>query len=334
MAIDIFSPDATFESFEDRERQFQAQLQPGPAQFNTLFGRSKKALAPRFNSALFPGLSASAASETSKRGGILPAGTLPGSINSLALQQSLSLANQLAGLRTIGAQIEQGLPPSVNVGQRAAEGALEGFVAGGGVGAIPGAVGGYLSGKGDREARDELRGRVYDIFKATEPAAFGRDLDETRATTREAALASGAGARAEQSLQKTISLTGLRGTPIGSLAALSAGSQEDLLALGANFQQALKSTSERVASLAGSPIEVDRDPLARALEGIADAVLAFNQGRNKGNDEFQGPEIDPRTGARVPGAGPDGTARVLQNLPGAFDNSPVTGIPNTAFDKP
>lgn len=300
--------------------EFQRQLHPGPQRFNTLFGRSKRVLRDRFGSALSPGLSSAAALEASKRGGILPAGTVPGSVDSLSLTAALDLTNRLSGLRNLGSQIEQGLPPKVNQQARIVEGGAEGFVAGGPIGAGAGAIGGRLGGKEDKNARDDLVKRVRQIFEATEPGRFGETLDETAASTREAALASGAGARAEQSVQRTISLSGLRGTPLGSLASIAAGAQEDLLALGSNFQTALGITEGAVRSAAGAPIQTGRDPLARALEGIANAALAFNQGRRP-KEEFQGPEINPRTGTRVPGAGPEGTARVVptpgQTLPGA-----------------
>ena len=75
--------------------EFQRQLHPGTRQFNSLFGRSKSVLRSRFSDALLPGLTSSAASEASKRGGIVPTSTLPGSVNALSTGSALDLANEL-----------------------------------------------------------------------------------------------------------------------------------------------------------------------------------------------------------------------------------------------
>lgn len=270
-----------------RSQRFRELLRPGPERFKNILARTRGTLTPLFRSALLPGLTAGLERETAARGGAIPISEdFGGAIENLGLTRSFDVAGELAGLRDVAGQVERGAqeirgPTSGEERSAVLGGAASGLAAGGPAGAITGAVGGYLSSRSERRAarreRQNREQRARAIAEETAPEKIGETFGELRGVTREAALASGAGARREQQIQSAISLSGLRGTGLGSLAAIAGGVQEELGAIDLGLDKTLETTTAKVGEIAGAPLQRPRtgDRLAQAIEGMAQGFLAF-----------------------------------------------------------
>ena len=282
-------------------------VRPGPEQFKGLVAGGRAAFTPQFRSALLPGLTASLGRQQRMRGGAVPlSADIGGAVENVALSRSFDVAGELSGLRSIASQLLENRAEGPSSGETRRDilgGAAAGFATGGPFGAIAGGVGGALSSKKKKKAarkeNQERERRAREIAEAASPEKVAENVEALRATTREVALASGAGARREAQIESAVSLSGLRGTGLGSIASIAAGAQEDLASIGLAFDTAIDTTKRIVGNIAGREIPTDRsgDRITQALEGLAQGVLAFGAARGKTGTTL--PTSEPLVGTQV-----------------------------------
>jgi hypothetical protein len=262
---------------------------------------SRDVIAPILERRLGPALAQAVGQQLGR-----PGATIEGVLNGLATTGGMDVGKELAGLQQEINAARSGIAPTPSVGTSAREGAIQGAAAGigggpigMGIGAIAGAVGGVVGGRAASRKREDQRRHLENARGLATADAFGNEVTKLESGVREAALASGAGARRAQDLEAAITASGLRDTGIGTLASIAAGVQVPLEGIMATFSAAMGEIQKNVGVALGEPVGATRpDPLARALEGMATLFLtpgatSFNPQRAQRVPENTGFETPP-----------------------------------------
>lgn len=244
----------------------------------SLTARSRRLAKPFFKTRIGPALERAVAAQLGR-----PGASASGILEGLATTGGFEVARELSGIQAELQAIKQGIPRATGIQESAIEGGAEGLVAGGPVGAASGAVAGVLGSKGDRDAEQRRQQRVASAQLAATPEGVFKEAEEQEALARELALSSGAGAQNAQVLEAIISQTGLRDTGIGTLASIAAGIQVPVIGVQATLGLALDETRKEVEAEVGAIFseKADRNPLARALEGLSTFFLTRQKGKEK-----------------------------------------------------
>jgi hypothetical protein len=270
---------------EAETQKFFASITSDPT---ILSPQLKAVLLPFLQGRVAPALGRAAAAQAGR-----PGASMQGIINNLATTGGFQLAQGLGGLQSAIESARLGIPSAPSIGTSAVEGGIEGFAASGSpYGALAGAVGGALKSRSARKAEGKAQGAAQTAAQEATPAAFAEEVARSEGTVREAALASGEGARRAQSIEAAITASGLRDTGLGTLASLAAGIQVPLDTASKTLNLALEQTTQDVERQIGAlgRIRQQRDPVAMALEGLTTAFLA---GGFKKKPTVSGTDLNP-----------------------------------------
>lgn len=292
--MSIFGPDSAWyrnKYGDPRTAPRKSAVFPDVRLQRELLGGLRSGFGEQVRGAVLPGLTSAIARQSMMRGGSLPfASDIPASADTLSLLASSDYADLLMGLRTGISGALQGIPSAGSARSDILGGAAQGFVAGGPFGAIAGAAGGALNSGSKKQARSDALKHADRAIEFASPERTAQIFEEELPLARETALASGEGQRRAQAIESAISASGLRGTGLGALASVAAGVQTEL----AGLEQAIATTRDiqqrQVSSVIGTPVKESRDPLARALEGLASDVATGSLTRSRPTAATRVPE--------------------------------------------
>jgi len=277
---------------EARTAPRKFEVFPSGYNYRKLLGGLQRGFGEQYAAGLLPGLGAAAARQAMLRGSVINPmlADIPASADVLALMNSADIADQLQGLRTVIAGQIQGVPTAGSSKTDILTGAAEGFGAGGPFGAIAGSGAGALESSAKTQARSNTLRNIDRAIEFTSPERTAETFMDIQPTARELSLASGQGQRRAQSIEAAITASGLRGTGLGALASVAAGAQVDLAGLETAVNMTRDIQQRQVSHVLGTPVKESRDPITRALEGLANAVIGFGQTRNQPTQATRVPE--------------------------------------------
>lgn len=255
----------------------KAAVFPSPALRKELLSGLRSGFGGQVRNALLPALSSSASREAMMRGGVASSllSDIPASGDVMALLASSDMADLLMGLRTQASAGLQGVPSAGSSKADILGGAAQGFVAGGPFGAIAGGLGGALNSRAKTQARSNSLKHIDRAIEFSSPERSAEIFRDVYPQAREVSMASGAGQRRAQAIESAITLSGLRGTGLGSLASVAAGVQPELAGLEEAIGMTRDIQQEQVSSVLGTPVQSSKDPITNALEALAQGFLGY-----------------------------------------------------------